>query len=77
MSNFPIKGRANTPDEKRAILNRLLAVWCSYPDLRLGQLLDNAVMVRADTLGVGLYNLEDNDLIAAAETFANDHGRWI
>jgi len=74
MSNFPIKGRANTPDEKRAILNRLLAMWCAYPDLRLGQLLDNAIHVRARTLSVGMYQLEDNELIAAVEQFAKDHG---
>ena len=34
-----IEGRAVTVEEKFKIMDRLLAVWLKYPDLRLGQLI--------------------------------------
>lgn len=34
--------RAHTEAEKKVILNRVLRVWLTYPQLRLGQLLVNA-----------------------------------
>lgn len=33
--------RAETPEQKRAVIERLLAVWLRTPQQRLGQLLDN------------------------------------
>jgi hypothetical protein len=57
----PIKGRAHTPEQKRAIVERLYTLWLTCPALRLGQLLECA---HAGTL---LYYIEDEDLLALLE----------
>jgi hypothetical protein len=57
----PIPGRAATPEQKRAIVERLLALWLEKPALRLGQLLDNA------HAGPLLYYIEDEALIGLLE----------
>lgn len=55
-------GRALTPVQKRELVERLLVAWQQAPYLRLGQLLN---------LGVDdLQNIEDDDLVAAAERAA-------
>lgn len=36
-------GRAVTPEQKRAIVEAILAAWLVLPELRLGQLLVNAM----------------------------------
>lgn len=60
------KGRADTPEAKRAIIERILRVWCeSASPLRLGQLLENA-MSRVDS---GLFYVEDESLAIAVERF--------
>lgn len=33
--------RANTPKQKREVVERLYALWSEYPELRLGQLIGN------------------------------------
>lgn len=38
-----IAGRAETDEQKREVVERLLRIWCKQPHLRLGQLLTNAV----------------------------------
>jgi hypothetical protein len=57
--------RAKTPEQKRAIVERILAVWLSNPDLRLGQLLANAVPRN-------LFYTEDNLLALKVEAFGSD-----
>jgi len=42
-----VTGRATTPEQKRAIVERILAVWEKNPDLRLGQL----ILVNMNGLG--------------------------
>lgn len=37
------KGRATTPDQKRAVLDRVYKVWLKNPELRLGQLMITAL----------------------------------
>jgi hypothetical protein len=55
-------GRALTPAQKRALIERLLVAWQHAPYLRLGQLLE---------LGIDdLQNVEDDELVAAAERAA-------
>ena len=58
--------RALTPEQKRALLDQLLAAWLEAPNLRLGQLIVNAVGGRhlAD-----IFYREDDDLLANVETF--------
>jgi hypothetical protein len=51
--------RAVGPDRKKNVIDRLLDVWQRYPDLRLGQLIDN--------VRVNLYYIEDLDLIREIE----------
>jgi hypothetical protein len=51
-------GRAETPEQKRAIVERLLAAWLAKPTLRLGQMIDNAGF-RAAT---ALFYVEDEAL---------------
>lgn len=38
-----MKDRAQTPEQKRAVIEAVYAAWCASPDLRLGQLLMNAL----------------------------------
>ena len=58
----PILGRAETPSEKKAIIQRLLAAWMSQPSLRLGQLLVASIPVHGD-----LFYIEDDELIIHVE----------
>jgi len=55
-------------DPKRIpeILKRLEVVWKKYPDLRLGQLLVNAVYDQTDSI---LFYIEDEKLIKKIEKF--------
>lgn len=53
--------RAVTPEQKRAVIERILAGWLRAPSLRLGQFLMTA------TSGAPLYYTEDEALAQAAE----------
>ena len=59
-------GRAATPEEKKAILDRLLTAWLRSPELRLGQLLDNSLDF-APTPHADLFGIEDEPLLAMVE----------
>jgi hypothetical protein len=66
-----IPTRAYTPEQKKQILQRLYSVWLSYPHMRLGQLIHNAV----DSSGQALFYIEDQPLIKACEDgFEQDSG---
>jgi hypothetical protein len=39
---FKIEGRADTDEQKRECINKILEVWLKHPHLRLSQLLLNA-----------------------------------
>lgn len=56
------QGRAVREHEKSVVLDRILRVWLQEPDLRLGQLITNA-MVHMD----GLFYVEDEDLAKILE----------
>ena len=62
-------GRAATPETKRAAVERLLAAWERSPHQRLGQLLDNALIMESLAGAVGLFGVEDEPLIAMVERF--------
>jgi hypothetical protein len=57
-----VPGRAPSADEKRAVIERLLAAWLAVPELRLGQLLANAV-------GHRVFYIEDEGLACEVEAF--------
>jgi uncharacterized protein YihD (DUF1040 family) len=50
-------------DQKRIkrILKLLEQIWTKYPDLRLGQLIDNAVVMFSEKI-IDIYELEDSQL---------------
>lgn len=60
MSQHIIPKRAHTPEQKRAIIERLFKLWLEYPELRLGQLIFNCF--KKD-----FYYMEDFTLIEALE----------
>jgi len=64
-------GRAQTPEEKRMIVTRLLEAWVLVPELRLGQLIENVLAhdVGANTgfLAVRLFQAEDEAFVAMVE----------
>lgn len=59
-------GRARTPEQKRAVIERLYALWLTSPHQRLGQLLVNAAHEGPPT---PLFNVEDDALVELIETF--------
>lgn len=56
-----IPGRAYTPEQKRAVVDRLYALWLQVPELRLGQVLD---LAHAGSL---LFYVEDKALLDLIE----------
>lgn len=56
-----MKDRANTYEEKRVVLERLLAAWAQRPTERLTQFICNATKV------VDAYYVEDFAVVRAAE----------
>ena len=58
-----LPGRAQTDEQKRAIMERVLAVWLRHPELRLGQLINGM-----GRFGIGsIFYTEDEALIKALE----------
>jgi hypothetical protein len=55
--------RAMTPEQKRAVVERLLTAWSKYPELRLGQLIDCALGDRT------LFHVEDLGIAELVEQF--------
>src|SRR5271168_1497976 len=66
--HVPIRDRANDPDQKKAVIDRLLDVWLRHPELRLGQLIGN-LYSRPSLPGNRIYNDEDFEFIANIENF--------
>ena len=62
-----MKGRAQTSIEKKAIVMRLFVAWISMPELRLGQLISNAL----GFTGTDCFYIEDEVLVERVETYAN------
>lgn len=60
--------RAATPAQKRAVAERILAVWEKNPELRLGQMLTNVMSGLDDehTIRKMIY-VEDEELAARCE----------
>ena len=64
--------RAITSEQKRAVVERLLAAWEHAPTLRLGQLV-TAACERALSPKSDLFGVEDETLVAQLEAFVIDH----
>lgn len=65
-----MKGRALTPEQKRAIVERLLAAWLKMPEQRLGQLILNPF-----NYAPFVSQIEDEYLAEHVERFVEKH-RW-
>ena len=65
-----LPGRAQTPEQKKEVLDRLLQAWIDCPEMRLGQLVDNAMYINRDNKP-NLFNIEDMALIEIIELFVN------
>ena len=57
-----------TPEQQRAVVDRLLAAWLRMPDLRFGQL----VTAAADRVKHDTFYIRDEALADAVEAIAND-----
>lgn len=64
-----MNGRAETPEQKRAVIERILAAWLRAPELRFGQLLVNANNASTSASAVAMFYAEDEALCEAAERF--------
>ncbi len=69
MADLP--GRANTPAEKRQIIERLLAVWQKHPELRLGQLII-ALGYGSARSGTSIFYVEDEEFLRRIEMESDD-----
>ena len=59
-------------DTKSEILQRVNELRRLCPDMRLGQVLATIGMLGEDTTGRSLWDLDDEELAAAVERFAQD-----
>ncbi len=60
--------RAITPEQKRAVVERILAVWEKNPELRLGKMfLDVTTGIDNDHTVGKMYFIEDEDLAERME----------
>jgi hypothetical protein len=59
-------------DTKGGILQRVNELRRLCPDMRLGQVLATIGMLGEDTTGRSLWDLDDEELAAAVERFAQD-----
>jgi len=57
-----MKGRAESTEDKKAIISRLYIAWLKKPQLRLGQLLEVSIPSDRD-----LFYVEDYELINLVE----------
>lgn len=69
-----MKGRAETSEEKRVVIERLLAAWLKQPAQRLGQLIENATGAAADRKVVDLFYIEDQSLVECVEKYLEEAG---
>lgn len=72
----PHPQRARSPEEKRAVLDRIYAAWCACPSHRLGQLIVNTLRTGGSRMidaGIDVFDVEDTDLAEACERFAGEY----
>lgn len=67
-----LPGRALTPEQKRAVIERVLARWERTPQLRLGQLVSNTIARETGYAETAdqvrkLFNVEDEELASLLE----------
>jgi len=65
--------RALTPEQKKAVLDRIYKAWLASPQQRLGQLISNSVHGHREEDGSSLYFVEDSTIAAWVEDFVAEH----
>jgi hypothetical protein len=63
-----VEGRANTVSKKSMMIEAIFQSWIRCPDLRLGQLIVDAI--RSSEIAAPLFYIEDDQLEAAILEFA-------
>lgn len=69
----PVRKRAHTDAEKRAVIERLYEAWCRIPEYRLSQLLVNAIGVTNPVPEI--FYREDADVVRDVERFIEERRR--
>ena len=64
-----IKDRAETPEQKKEVMNRILVAWLSKPELRLEQLIENALYLPNPGLRVCPFYVEDYEVVRICEEY--------
>jgi hypothetical protein len=64
----PLADGASSTDQKRAVIERVLAAWLTVPGVRLGYLLEHALVDLLETAGVDYRDLDivDDDVLVEA-----------
>ncbi len=62
-----VEGRATLDLQKKEVISKILNVWLSNPNLRLGQLLVNAMS--DPSIKTDIFFIEDYDLLKLVEEF--------
>jgi hypothetical protein len=82
--NYPVavKGRAETPEDRERLLAELGKLWNIPPDLRLGQLIYNAVgfwllknnkPCKARDVSDAIFEAEDDDLLTTIAKYVMEN----
>lgn len=64
-----MEGRATTPEQKRAVIERIYFAWLDHPELRLGQLIINSIHPGLRCPDV--FYIEDETLAASVAVFSS------
>lgn len=62
-----MKDRAITEEQKKEVLEKIFQFWIKYPEMRLGQLIENARLYIDE--GKDLFYIEDYALIEILDQF--------
>lgn len=73
--NKKIPNRAETYEEKKQVMEKLLGLWAKYPTLRFGQLITAALHDQHSTVNVDFFNMEDFILVEKVVEF--DKGQAV
>lgn len=73
-----IKNRAMTAKQKQEVIGKIFEHWMEYPELRLGQLIDNALFWNnandnPNGMDINLFSIEDYDFIKLLENFKSKY----
>ena len=66
--------RAGLPETRRRLLARLADLSAAAPEMRFGQLVENACLIAAGETGRTQWDVEDGDLLAAVRQMEREHG---